>query len=260
MDNANTITDMAKTQNSVYEIVSDMSGRQDTLEERINSMEERLQNIQEQMDLLPELLTRCIAQQAEKAEQRRNFLHPESAAIIAPLTPSHGPGPPGGGPGGGTGGGTGGGPGGPGGPGASGSGGGPSPLSGPGGPSGGSLGGGPLGGGPLGGGPYSGGSLGGPGSNSMSGFTGLSTAPTSVLSGPPGHLGTTTSGPGPGSGFGPGSLALPHSRSVPHSSAPHPWPVSPILPPISSRTPHLVPEPLKPWTLPDGNNPATSTS
>ncbi|KAK3919775.1 Small conductance calcium-activated potassium channel protein 3 [Frankliniella fusca] len=242
MDNANTITDMAKTQNSVYEIVSDMSGRQDTLEERINAMEESLRNIQEQMDLLPELLTRCIAQQAEKAEQRRNFLHPESAATIAPLTPSHGPGPPGGGGGGASGGGLGGG-------------GGPSPLSG----MGGHIGGGGGGGGPLGGGTgtlsLGGGSLGGPGSNSMSGFAGLSTT------GPLGlgtHLGTGT-GTVP-SGLGPGSLALPHSRSVPHSSAPHPWPVSPILPPISSRTPHLVPEPLKPWTLPDGNNPATSTS
>ena len=78
MDNANTITDMAKvreripfypsvhvrksdlsasldpclfqTQNSVYEIVSDMSGRQDALEERINSMEEHLQNIQERVN------------------------------------------------------------------------------------------------------------------------------------------------------------------------------------------------------------------
>ncbi|XP_034239813.1 small conductance calcium-activated potassium channel protein isoform X2 [Thrips palmi] len=236
MDNANTITDMAKTQNSVYEIVSDMSGRQDTLEERINSMEERLQNIQEQMDLLPELLSRCIAQQAEKAEQRRNFLHPESAAAIAPLTPSHGPGPPGG---------------------ASGSGGGPMP--GMGGGLGGGLGGASPGGGTLG--SQGGCSLGGTGSNSMSGFTVLSSGPSGYIPtsgplGPTGHLGPTMSGPG----LGPGSLALTHSRSVPHSSAPHPWPVSPILPPISSRTPHLVPEPLKPWTLPDGNNPATSTS
>ena len=41
------------------------------------------------------------------------------------------------------------------------------------------------------------------------------------------------------------SPLLPHSRSVP--SAPsavslHPWPASPVLPPVSSRTPHLVPE------------------
>ena len=46
MDNANTITDMAKTQNTVYEIVSDMSTRQDALEERITSMEEKIQMVQ----------------------------------------------------------------------------------------------------------------------------------------------------------------------------------------------------------------------
>lgn len=46
MDNANTITDMAKTQNTVYEIVSDMSSRQDALEERIQSLEEKIQLVQ----------------------------------------------------------------------------------------------------------------------------------------------------------------------------------------------------------------------
>jgi len=46
MDNANTITDMAKTQNTVYEIVSDMSTRQDALEERIGSLEEKIQTVQ----------------------------------------------------------------------------------------------------------------------------------------------------------------------------------------------------------------------
>uniref|UniRef100_A0AAG5DPF6 Calmodulin-binding domain-containing protein n=1 Tax=Anopheles atroparvus TaxID=41427 RepID=A0AAG5DPF6_ANOAO len=46
MDNANTITDMAKTQNTVYEIVSDMSTRQDTLEERITSLEDKLTSLQ----------------------------------------------------------------------------------------------------------------------------------------------------------------------------------------------------------------------
>lgn len=46
MDNANTITDMAKTQNTVYEIVSDMSTRQDALEERISSLEEKIQTVQ----------------------------------------------------------------------------------------------------------------------------------------------------------------------------------------------------------------------
>lgn len=46
MDNANTITDMAKTQNTVYEIVSDMSTRQDALEERITSLEDKIQAVQ----------------------------------------------------------------------------------------------------------------------------------------------------------------------------------------------------------------------
>ena len=45
MDNANTITDMAKTQNTVYEIVSDMATRQDALDERITGLEEKIQNI-----------------------------------------------------------------------------------------------------------------------------------------------------------------------------------------------------------------------
>lgn len=46
MDNANTITDMAKTQNTVYEIVSDMATRQDSMEERITRLEEKIQHIQ----------------------------------------------------------------------------------------------------------------------------------------------------------------------------------------------------------------------
>ncbi|XP_044764922.1 small conductance calcium-activated potassium channel protein isoform X4 [Coccinella septempunctata] len=80
MDNANTITDMAKTQNTVYEIVSDISTRQDTVEERLTTMEDKLVALQEQLELLPDLLANRIQAQAEKNEQRRNFLHPESAA------------------------------------------------------------------------------------------------------------------------------------------------------------------------------------
>lgn len=73
MDNANTITDMAKviitksvqllwprkqffdpfpynyfhqTQNTVYEIVSDMSSRQDAVEERLTNLEDKIQTLQ----------------------------------------------------------------------------------------------------------------------------------------------------------------------------------------------------------------------
>ncbi|ETN66009.1 hypothetical protein AND_002177 [Anopheles darlingi] len=143
MDNANTITDMAKTQNTVYEIVSDMSTRQDTLEERITSLEDKLASLQTQIENLPEVLTRCLTQHQERVDQRRNFLHPDAAV----------------------------------------------------------------------------------------------TGSSSGLPTPAPPLGSP--------------LMLPHSsfsfRSVPSSSTPaYPWPASPILPPISSRTPHLVPETLLP--------------
>ncbi|XP_072763329.1 small conductance calcium-activated potassium channel protein isoform X2 [Anoplolepis gracilipes] len=178
MDNANTITDMAKTQNTVYEIVSDMSTRQDAVEERLVGLEDRLVGLEEkltslqgQLELLPEELTRCLAQHAERMEQRRNFLHPDTAVAMAAS---------GGGGGGGGGGGT---------------------IS-----SGTSLG-------------VSGGGGGGGGGASVAAHHPLASLSNSPL--------------------------LPHSRSVP--SAPstmslHPWPVSPVLPPVSSRTPHLVPE------------------
>ncbi|CAG4943968.1 unnamed protein product [Parnassius apollo] len=86
MDNANTITDMAKTQNTVYEIVSDMSTRQDTIEERLTSLEEKLTALQEQMNTLPDVMARCFQQHFERTEQRRNYLHPDTAA--APTPPS----------------------------------------------------------------------------------------------------------------------------------------------------------------------------
>merc|ERR1711915_747699 len=62
MDNANTITDMAKTQNSVYEIVSDVNSRQDIMEERLTCLEEKLSNIQLSLELLPDMLTRLVQQ------------------------------------------------------------------------------------------------------------------------------------------------------------------------------------------------------
>ncbi|XP_017065898.1 small conductance calcium-activated potassium channel protein isoform X14 [Drosophila eugracilis] len=84
MDNANTITDMAKTQNTVYEIISDMSSRQDAIEERLTNLEDKMQSIQEHMESLPDLLSRCLTQHQERIEQRRNFLHPDTAAV-API-------------------------------------------------------------------------------------------------------------------------------------------------------------------------------
>lgn len=61
MDNANTITDMAKTQNNVYELVSDMNTKQELLEERVAAIEDRLGTIQEQLENLPDVLTRVVS-------------------------------------------------------------------------------------------------------------------------------------------------------------------------------------------------------
>ncbi|XKL69007.1 hypothetical protein PGB90_006776 [Kerria lacca] len=58
MDNANTITDMAKTQNTVYEIVSDLSSRNDNLEDRLVTLEDKMSGLQEQLELLPELIAK----------------------------------------------------------------------------------------------------------------------------------------------------------------------------------------------------------
>ncbi|CAG9790906.1 unnamed protein product [Diatraea saccharalis] len=91
MDNANTITDMAKTQNTVYEIVSDMSTRQDTIEERLTSLEEKLTALQDQVNTLPDVMARCLQQCWERAEQRRNFLHPDTAAVPTPPSSSIAP-------------------------------------------------------------------------------------------------------------------------------------------------------------------------
>ncbi|KAM8719526.1 hypothetical protein ACLKA7_005718 [Drosophila subpalustris] len=92
MDNANTITDMAKTQNTVYEIISDMSSRQDAIEERLTNLEDKMQSLQEHMESLPDLLSRCLTQHQERIEQRRNFLHPDTAA--AAIQPMQQPTPP----------------------------------------------------------------------------------------------------------------------------------------------------------------------
>ncbi|XP_034943666.1 small conductance calcium-activated potassium channel protein isoform X2 [Chelonus insularis] len=162
MDNANTITDMAKTQNTVYEIVSDMSTRQDAFEERLASLEDKLTALQEQLEILPEALTRCLAQHAERMEQRRNFLHPDTAVALG-TTPSN-----------------------------------------------------------------CGGSGSGLGNSLSVGMTG------NINTSAHHPLGSLSNSP-----------LLPHSRSVPNAPSTvslHPWPVSPVLPPVSSRTPHLVPE------------------
>ena len=49
-----------QTQNSVYEVLSDVNSRQDIMDERIASMEDRMNSIQCSLDVLPDILTRSI--------------------------------------------------------------------------------------------------------------------------------------------------------------------------------------------------------
>ncbi|XP_055388195.1 small conductance calcium-activated potassium channel protein-like, partial [Condylostylus longicornis] len=81
MDNANTITDMAKTQNTVYEIISDMSTRQDGIDERLSSLEDKLQALTENFESMPDIIMRCLTQHHERIENRKNFLHPDAAVL-----------------------------------------------------------------------------------------------------------------------------------------------------------------------------------
>jgi len=102
MDNANTITDMAKTQNTVYEIVSEMNTRQDVLEDRLVALEEKLTVLQETLESLPETLSRCLQQQQQpplqqppqpqqsidsnsELQRKQQFLHPETSYGMNPV-------------------------------------------------------------------------------------------------------------------------------------------------------------------------------
>lgn len=80
-----------QTQNTVYEIVSDMSGRQDAVEERLSSLEDKMQSLSDRLEALPDIISRCLQQHQERIDQRRNFLHPDTAAASVspvPMTPS----------------------------------------------------------------------------------------------------------------------------------------------------------------------------
>ncbi|XP_061399095.1 small conductance calcium-activated potassium channel protein-like isoform X2 [Musca vetustissima] len=69
-----------------------MSSRQDAIEERLTNLEDKLQALQDHMESLPEIITRCLSQHQERVEQRKNFLHPDTAAAQS-LQPPHTPTP-----------------------------------------------------------------------------------------------------------------------------------------------------------------------
>jgi len=75
-----------QTQSTVYEIVSDLSGRQDHLEDRLTAIEEKLTLVHDQLLTLPELISRSVAtgqqqQPCSSDAHSKNLLRPEYAAL-----------------------------------------------------------------------------------------------------------------------------------------------------------------------------------
>jgi len=70
-----------QTQNTVYEIVSDLSGRQDHLEDRLTAIEDKLGGMAETLEGLPDLLSKSLGRQGSPLTGERNLLRPESAAL-----------------------------------------------------------------------------------------------------------------------------------------------------------------------------------
>ncbi|XP_013790168.1 small conductance calcium-activated potassium channel protein-like, partial [Limulus polyphemus] len=85
IDSASTITDMAKTQNTVYEIVSDMNQRQETVEKQVATLVGEIENIQEQIRNLPNIISIFLAQHLNDGlntagngwENQHTHLHPD---------------------------------------------------------------------------------------------------------------------------------------------------------------------------------------
>nr|XP_015221277.1 PREDICTED: small conductance calcium-activated potassium channel protein 1 isoform X2 [Lepisosteus oculatus] len=67
-DQANTLVDLAKTQNVMYDLVSELQERSEELDKRIGTLEDKLDSITGSLQALPGLLTQAITQ------QQRDFL------------------------------------------------------------------------------------------------------------------------------------------------------------------------------------------
>lgn len=65
----------------MYEIVSDLAGRQDVVDERLAAIEGKMAVIHEQLEALPQLINQSlVTYYAEAAHSQKHLLHPESAA------------------------------------------------------------------------------------------------------------------------------------------------------------------------------------
>ncbi|XP_006001686.1 small conductance calcium-activated potassium channel protein 2 [Latimeria chalumnae] len=65
-DQANTLVDLAKTQNVMYDIVSELQERNEDLEKRIVTLENKLDSLNVSLQALPGLVTQAISQQQQE--------------------------------------------------------------------------------------------------------------------------------------------------------------------------------------------------
>lgn len=77
-----------QTQNTVYEIVSDMTNRQDHFDERLQAIEDKLAQVHEQLEGLPEVISRCLSRHTYEMQSKNYLLRPESAAVAQQTTSS----------------------------------------------------------------------------------------------------------------------------------------------------------------------------
>uniref|UniRef100_A0AAY4AIT6 Calmodulin-binding domain-containing protein n=1 Tax=Denticeps clupeoides TaxID=299321 RepID=A0AAY4AIT6_9TELE len=64
-DQANTLVDLAKTQNVMYDLVSELQERSEELDKRIGTLEDKLESVSSTLQALPCLISQAISQQQQ---------------------------------------------------------------------------------------------------------------------------------------------------------------------------------------------------
>uniref|UniRef100_A0A8C8VK46 Potassium calcium-activated channel subfamily N member 1 n=1 Tax=Pelusios castaneus TaxID=367368 RepID=A0A8C8VK46_9SAUR len=68
-DQANTLVDLAKTQNVMYDMISELQERNEDLEKRINTLESKIDTLGLSLHALPGLISQAISQQQQELAQ-----------------------------------------------------------------------------------------------------------------------------------------------------------------------------------------------
>lgn len=88
-DQANTLVDLAKTQNVMYDLVSELQERSEELDKRIGTLEDKLDAVTGSLQALPCLISQAITQQQQ--DLLDGFMHrfrPASLGSERSWTPS----------------------------------------------------------------------------------------------------------------------------------------------------------------------------